>query len=42
VTDLSAAELGDYENGLLNIDPQLKSRYLAAKEENSRVLEMEK
>jgi hypothetical protein len=34
--------LSDYENGLMNIDPQLKSRYLVAKEENSRVEKMER
>ena len=34
--------MNDYENGLLNIDPLLKSRYLQAKEENSRVEKMER
>lgn len=41
LADLSATELNDYENGLLKIDSQLKSRYLAAKEENLRVEKME-
>lgn len=38
---LSDVELGDYENGLLNIDPQLKARYLQAREENKRLTETE-
>jgi len=39
---LTAAEWSEFEKGLVNIDPQLKSRYVQAKEENSRLELMEK
>lgn len=42
IPDLSVTEWNDLENSLMNIDPLLKTRYLQAKEENSRLEKMEK
>ena len=42
LSELNPSDWNELESGLVNIDPQLKTRYLQAKEENSRLENMEK